>query len=401
MNVTSKITENWWMIFKCFPPEPSLLWRLYIRAIFVTLGLFLLTGLWATFIHGFSKEPTIHCQKPICDKQKEDWKKLRAEAIENEKVASNRMELLKKVRSNPDANNIDKSWNWFETEINQLKEIIEKPKKLRIASVKGTFPILFISVFGSLLFFVLMSRLVLLHAKSVQDYFFVDKIRENIIRDWTLPQTLIGILIAFFMILAEVSTSVLASSKTSFGWDSYCVTEAAFIVKCISFISYGLAAATPFTVLWCLSRDSYIPIPDAPAQDGNFGAKRYVEFIQTWTLWLIIAPSTLGMLWIRYIGKTEIIFSHGHLFHGLGVVLIIVIIIIKLIRNAIILRFRCSKIMLNIEYSKIDRPPKDPTIDFLGTDWWKLPATIGVSLASIWALLEWLGIAKFITSIIR
>lgn len=45
--------------------------------------------------------------------------------------------------------------------------------------------------------------------------------------------------------------------------------------------------------------------------------------------------------------------------------------------------------------------PKDPTLSFLGSAWWKLPATIGAALASIWALLEGLGLSKIILSALR
>jgi hypothetical protein len=394
----SKVTNNWWMIFKYFPPEPPRLWRLYIFALFITLEIFLIAGLYACSKHGFSADPKVNIEGGECCKKQLDYlNKYLAEATEHKAIAENRMDFLKKIRSNPDDKNFDKSWSWFEAEIKQLNEIIDKPQKLKVASVKKTFLTLLIAIFGSLLFYVFINRLILLHTKSVQEYFAMDEIN----RDCILPQILIGILIAVFMILAEISSSVLASQKTSFGWDSFCVTPGAFILKCLAFISYGLVAATPFTMLWCLSRKIYIPEPNPDAPDRKFGAERYVEFIQTWTLWLILAPSTLGILWLRYIGKSAINFAHAYLLHGLGVGLIIVIIIVKLIRNAIMLRFSCSEIMLKREYNGIDRLPKDPTIDFLGTEWWKLPATIGVSLAAIWAILEGLGITKFFISLIR
>jgi hypothetical protein len=201
------------------------------------------------------------------------------------------------------------------------------------------------------------------------------------------------------MISAEFLTSVLATEKTAFGWDSFCVTPDAFIVKELALISFGFVAAAPFTMLWCLSRINYIPKPDPDARDGKFGGGRYVEFLQTWTWWLILAPSTLGILWIQFIGKKEIFLYPARLLHGLGVGFIVIIIILKMIRNAIILRFRCYETLLTIKYDNIDMIPKDPTIDFLGTNWWKLPATVSVSLVSIWAILEWFGIAKSIKDI--
>ncbi len=172
MKNTSKITKKWWMIFKRFPPEPPGLWVLYIFAVSVTLELFLIAGFCAYHKHGtFYKEPEITCNTSSCIKQKDFWNKFIAEANKDKEAATKKMKLLKNLRWNPDIKNIERSWSWFETEINQLKEIIERPKKLHIASIKDTFTILFIGVFCSLIFFILINRLILFHARSIQNYF--------------------------------------------------------------------------------------------------------------------------------------------------------------------------------------------------------------------------------------
>jgi hypothetical protein len=398
----AKRTKNWWMIFKHFPPEPIGLWRFYLIFMGITLLLLSLAALCAYYKHGsWSEEPKISCKAGPCKQQKDYWDRLLIQAVEDRNAAAKRLELLRASRSNPDSKYFSQSWTWFESEIVELQKSIKRSPKYQIAPIGKTFPLIILFVFVSLLFFVLIGRLVLLDAKSTGKLLVSKKVRQGLTRNWRTPQILFGLLIAGCMMLAEDLTSVFATQKVSFGWDSFCVTPSAFIVKCSAFIGYGLVAATPFTILWCLSRRNHIPPPDLSARDGKFGGERYVEFLQTWTLWLILAPSALGIAWVQYINKMEEVFSPARLLHGLGVGLIIALIVVKLIRNAIILRFKCRKAVAGKGLGETRKEPADPTIAFLGTEWWKLPATITVSLASIWALLEWAGVAKIIMNIIK
>jgi len=43
------------------------------------------------------------------------------------------------------------------------------------------------------------------------------------------------------------------------------------------------------------------------------------------------------------------------------------------------------------------RPP-DPTISFIGENWWKLPATLGAIVLALWQILEWTGAAHAIAA---
>jgi hypothetical protein len=129
------------------------------------------------------------------------------------------------------------------------------------------------------------------------------------------------------------------------------------------------------------------------------GAGRYVELLQTWTLWLILASTALGIIWIRYMIEMEPEFSPARLLHAAGEGLLIILIVIRLIRNAIILRFRCNEAFQGVKSE--DKLPVDPTIAFIKTAWWKLPATISSAITFIWLVLEKLGFAKIIVNLIR
>jgi len=399
MRQEPKITQNWWMIFKPFASEPYDLWRLYLILLGVTLLLLFAAAFSAYCVHGsLVNYLTITCKTDNCISQSNHRDYLLHKETETKDAAAIRFEQLKRARSDPNDRNFSQAWSWFESELYQLEKItMSKKIKYRINSIIGSFPVFIALILGSLLFYLLINRLALLHAKSAYRHSHLSKI----IRNWMLPQILIGIVIAAPMIISELVTSVFATEKTWFGYDSFCVTPSAFVLKCMAYVTFGFVASTPFTMLWCLSRRDYIPLPDPSARDGKFGGERYVEFLQTWTLWLILAPSTLGIFLFRYVVEMEKVFSFVRLLYGLGVGIMTLLIVVRLITNAVILRFRCREALVDQKLGEADRVPIDPTISFLGTDWWKLPATISVSLASIWALLEFMGLSKLIVSIVQ
>ncbi|OPX93943.1 MAG: hypothetical protein A4E62_02909 [Syntrophorhabdus sp. PtaU1.Bin002] len=398
MKAESKDIRKWWMIFSHFPPEPYGLWRSYLLAACITLILFSLSAFVAYRMQGACTELTFLGKTSVCKSQNEYREGLLKKEEENKEAARERSRQLKEIRLNRNDKLFGQSWTWFESELAQLEKV-EKSDKYKLPSIgRGSLSLIGI-ILLSLLFYAFLSRIVALHAKSTFRHRRLSEIDGGSTRDWAIPHILIAIVLTVPVLLSELSTSVLAKEKTWFGYDSFCVTPAAFVIKCIGFVAFGFVAAAPFTTLWRLSRTEYIPDPAWQAKDGKFGAERYVEFLQTWALWLILAPSALGIFLFRYAAAMENVFSPVRLLYGVGVGIVIFLIVIRLIRNAVILRFKCRQVLANHDTGKTDRPPVDPTIGFLGTDWWKLPATISVSLASLWALLEFLGLSKIIADI--
>jgi hypothetical protein len=401
MTSPPKITPYWWMICNPFPPEPYGLWRSYIIAAGVTVMLFCAAAFGAYSVHGsWSKDLTISRVTERCVTQSDYWGSLLYQETKDKAAAIKRRDELRRIRSDANDKLFSQPWNWFESELSKLETIV-KTKKYRIHSIAHGFLSEIALIAGFLLFYLLLSRLVTLHAKSTYGYARFSEMNQGSIQDWKTPQVLIGIILTVPVLFSELSTSYLAEEKTWFGYDSYCVTPVAFVVKCMAFVSFGFVASTPFTVLWCLSRRGYIPHPDISARDGKFGAERYVEFLQTWTLWLILAPSALGIFLFRYVVEMEEEFSPVRLSYGLGIGIIILLVIARLIVNAVILRFRCRAALTDQKLAEKDRAPVDPTISFIGSDWWKLPATISVSLATMWALLEFAGLSKIVISIVQ
>ena len=201
------------------------------------------------------------------------------------------------------------------------------------------------------------------------------------------------------MIVGDIRTSVWAEEKTWFGWDSYCITPVAFVIKCVAYFSFGFAAAAPFTVLWCLTREKLIPVPSITAPDGFFGGLHYMQFIQTWSLWLILLPGALGLIFAKWVLANESAVNPDRLIFASGVAAIIATIVFRMIRNAVILRFRCTEEAHSPQNHGHEIEQKDPTRSFLGDAWWKLPASVIGTLAALWALIEWFGVGILIEAL--
>src|SRR5207248_2373658 len=69
----------------------------------------------------------------------------------------------------------------------------------------------------------------------------------------------------------------------------------------------------------------------------------------------------------------------------------------RFLRNAIIIReMYQTRRQLWHEDKEFDLP-EDPTIDFLGESWWKLPAIVFTFFAVLWFIVEFLGLPSFLS----
>ena len=77
----------------------------------------------------------------------------------------------------------------------------------------------------------------------------------------------------------------------------------------------------------------------------------------------------------------------------------------RMIWNAIQVRllYRRSLKALGSTWAQIrdaDAPP-DPTVPFLGDNWWKLPAILLGGASSLWLMVDALGIREMVMSLVR
>ena len=76
MTKTSKVTGNWWLIFRRFAPEPLWLWRSYWLSICATILFFCLAA-WVAYVNhgGWDQALKIGCEPFRCSNQQEYWDK--------------------------------------------------------------------------------------------------------------------------------------------------------------------------------------------------------------------------------------------------------------------------------------------------------------------------------------
>ena len=115
-------TEKWWLIFRRFPPEPMWLWRSYWISICATILLFSLAA-WVAYVthEEPNKDLEIACKPLNCSEQKRYWNDYSEDLKDNIKTIEEKIDELKKIRSNPKDKNYLKQWSWFEEEIYQLE----------------------------------------------------------------------------------------------------------------------------------------------------------------------------------------------------------------------------------------------------------------------------------------
>ena len=238
-----------------------------------------------------------------------------------------------------------------------------------------------------------------MHAKHIDANNNLVKEWENNQRDNLRHHVLLAFVIFAPMLVSELCTSVFSVEKTWFGWDSYCVTPWAFIIRCLAMAVLCLVAATPFSILLYYSDISQKPPVTLNAQDGRFGVGKYADFLSTWAMLLILVPSLLGLIGLRWVMEAEPEFNTVRLLIGSGVAFLIVCTVYRMLRNAIVLRIKITEKLPDILDSH--KPQNDPTVQLIGTSWWKLPATLVASLGSVGALLELSGLLEYIAKLVE
>jgi len=211
---------------------------------------------------------------------------------------------------------------------------------------------------------------------------------------WWVPWLLIAA--ASFAVLAarEYYTSCHLTDKAWFGWSSCQVDRPAFGLMLGYEAALCLHIAAPFAVLWRLGSSAWIPELNV----SNLGERRhekYVLFLQSTSIMLLIMLAAGGVLWVKYAMAMQAEFELAYLASGVGLYAVGVLIIARNLRDAVVLRERYRTVLDGLDAdarkARQDRAP-DPTRGFIGDKWWGLPATLMAVLLAIWALLEWLEI---------
>jgi len=190
---------------------------------------------------------------------------------------------------------------------------------------------------------------------------------------------------ATFLVAATVTIiESLQINKTSFDWSSYCLSHVAFVVN------HAVLLPVTFTVAVQLSAGFFAmgaphplePDPKLPA----WGMRRYVVFLETWCLLIVVIVGAVAALWLRTLANdrspTNIVVS----FMGWGALAATATLIWRIVRTAIALRDKCELLALALPLG-IDKAPADPTEGLLGKNWWQMPSVLVAASGIAWWLL--------------
>jgi hypothetical protein len=166
--------------------------------------------------------------------------------------------------------------------------------------------------------------------------------------------------------------------------------------------------AIPTTQLWCYLRKKLIP-EISPVwlrrPDPKFAVGKYVLFLQTWTLIIFGSFSVTTIVTVRWAASQQAQFENAYLFNTIVGVGLASLMVGKMIRNAIELRRRYQDSLLtNFDSWSAIRDanvPTDPTRDFIGESWWKLPANFIGIISATWAVLQLMGVANMIVNALK
>jgi hypothetical protein len=221
---------------------------------------------------------------------------------------------------------------------------------------------------------------------------------EQPLLGWRRPYCAWSAVLAAVFFGREIWTTVLTVHKSWFSWGSFCICTPAWRLTFVISAGVALMVGCPATVIWCFSRSRCHPKSlNYNAPDGAWGVGDYVLFLQTWAVTILVVVLLGIVIWLD-LTVTGSGFSPPYLL-PIGVLAGSALWIgARLIWNAIQIRlqYRSQLRELGKTWTEIQekRPPADPTINFLGEHWWKLPATVVGALTALWAITNWLLTSK-------
>jgi hypothetical protein len=229
---------------------------------------------------------------------------------------------------------------------------------------------------------------------------------EEVFEGWARPY--VG-LVAFGFAVAvatTASTAFFQTSKTWVSWDSFVVSPLAWGAGVSVFLGLCLVFAWPMTILYCLGRKENVPARlDLTHPDGMSGVGLYVRFLHLWTMLVLGIPLVITIGWVRFADGGQTSFDSIYLAPVLAGAATNLLLGGRLVRNALILRHRYEdeRAMLGTTWAEVGakKPAPDPTVAFLGENWWRLPATFAGMFAGLWAVLEWARVAQIISAALR
>jgi hypothetical protein len=231
---------------------------------------------------------------------------------------------------------------------------------------------------------------------------------EVVLADWKLPYWSFFLILYLCQTCVVCYTSILKEEKFWIGASSFFVSWGAWCLERVAIFGLSMIVAIPTTQLWCYLRKKLIPEISPvwlrrPVAD--FAVGKYVIFLQTWTLIIFGSFSIITIGTVRWAASQQVQFEKAYLLDTIVGVGLAALMVGKMIRNAIELRSRYQDSLFKHFDSwnaiRDANVPTDPTRDFIGESWWKLPANFVGIITATWAVLEFMGVAKVIVDALK
>jgi hypothetical protein len=204
----------------------------------------------------------------------------------------------------------------------------------------------------------------------------------------------------------QVLTSVVASDKSLFGWESYCVSRGSFIALRVAMLGVSFALALPYTVLYELLDRKWLPQLALLHKDGACGAGPYVAFLRLWSFVGLGLVALVFVSWLKYLVWTQANFNPRYLITPLFYLTVAAWVLARALLAAYGLRLRYHEAvavaMQDIwSAEKLKTFPPDPTLAFLPEKPWQLPASVLAVLVGLWWVLDQLGLKDLVSHLLQ
>ena len=316
-------------------------------------------------------------------KQRISWAKRMNETALEYAISKKRLAVLEKTLEDKADPFILYSREKYEEEKRINEALKTKTERLNIAAAKKNF-------IGDIMNYILVLGIFLAASWYLPRLAKSHISPEVVLTDWKLPYW------SFFLILylcqtgVVCYTSILNEEKFWIGASSFFVSWGAWCFERVAVFGLTMIMAIPTTQLWCYLRKKLIPEISPvwlrrPVAD--FAVGKYVIFLQTWTLIIFGSFSIITISTVRWAASHQVQFEKAYLLDTIVGVGLASLMVGKMIQNAIELRRRyqdsLSKNFKSWSTLRDAAVPSDPTRDFIGESWWKLPANFRGS-ANAW-----------------
>ncbi len=388
---TVRRPPRWWNPFAPQRGEPRDLSRIVVRATLASIALIALAT-WVSMRSYSDKAPiATDCG---CDRQAASLERRKKETDDAIAVANLRVAAFAVDRQDPTSSRFVDAPQLLAAEKARVESLVKTKAHLDApVSTTETWGLVAIML-ASVAIVALAGRLFLHHAAKV-----VPRRRRRVAlrpERWRRFLALVTLPSWGYFVLRNVITSVGLGDKASFGPTSFCISHVGFVLSMLAGLPFLVALNAPVATALCLSNASIRPAVRITEPTRVRAIARYVLFLQTWTVLTLAVTTAIAVPSIHYAlattspneSRIETILD---VTTGFGGLFAVVVLIGRFVRNAAAVRLAYQEQVAR--WTAKSRPPKDPTIDFLGERWWSLPSVLVGMIGVVWTALELSGVA--------